>query len=107
MGYKRKVRVVFVSEGDPALAPLAVEQALTAADWLEARAANAATLAALLDWADLVVTLDTEADAQLPVLPGRVQHRHYPVEHNPEQELRQRIACMVGGLQLMERAAHE
>ena len=113
MGYKRKVRVAFLSEGDPSLAPLAAQIAAVAADWIEARAAwltrhegEAELLdSTLLAWADLVVTLDAMAEAQCPALPAGVLKRYYPVGKNPNEELQRRIAGMVGGLRLMERTA--
>jgi hypothetical protein len=119
MGYKRRAQVVFLSGHADGLAELAMQwTGQLASSWMEAR--GMALLSEKeqqvlsdedLAWADVLVTLDAAALAALPLLPSRVQHRHYPFERNEEDEaslhqrLRARILGMAGGMRLLENAA--
>lgn len=125
MGYKRRARVVFLGGLHPAPANLAAHYAhKSGAAWMEAQAAvlpgvpgEVAVLNnVMLDWADLVVTLDSAAQIHLPPLPDGVQHRHYPFEPIPPvadkaawgelvTRVRQRVEGMIGGMRLLEKAA--
>lgn len=74
----------------------------------------------LLSWADLVVTVCGHADEHCPALPAGVQKKHWPLE-NPAKasgteeeimatfratrdEIKHRVAGMIGGLQMMARS---
>lgn len=125
MGYKRRARIVFLGGAHPAPAKLAAHYAhKLGSDWIEARAAvlpgvvgEVAELDSdLLAWADLLVTLDAAALAARPPLRRGLQHRHYPFEPIPPAtdkaawsalavRVRERISGMIGGMQLLEKAA--
>ena len=125
MGYKRRARVVFLGGVHPAPANLATHYAHKfGAVWMEAQAAVLPGVAGevavldntMLDWADLVVTLDSMAQVNLPRLPSGVQHRHYPFEPIPPAadkaawgelaaRVRQRVEGMIAGMRLLEKAA--
>ena len=73
---------------------------------------------ALLEWADLVVTLDAEADRLCPALPAGVQKRCYafvdPVPagsaaayREMRDAIRQRIEGMIAGMKMLSRDARE
>ena len=73
---------------------------------------------ALLDWADLVVTLDAEADRLCPALPTGVQKRCYafvdPVPagsaaayREMRDAIRQRVEGMIAGMKMLSRDARE
>lgn len=144
MGYKRKAHIVFLSES-ASLAAMAEGFANSiGAEWMEARAAalSPATLDALtvqvmaeagieiaqkqfqlpieplLQWADLLVTLDAESEGHCPPLPPGVQKRHYPfpvLEADDDltgcrvlrDKVKARVEGMVGGMKLLEKAARE
>ena len=67
-----------------------------------------------LAWADLVITLDAAATAACPVISAHVQQRCYaftPPENKEDLRtvraaIQQRVAGMVGGMQLMEADAN-
>lgn len=101
MPYKRKARVLFL-DGDSGLAGLAAAIAgEVGGSWLEGRGSSLPPEATLLEWADLVVTLDEAAERDCPVLPKHAQRRHYPMRD--EGALRERVEGMVGGLRMMGR----
>jgi protein-tyrosine-phosphatase len=103
-------------------APEVVEVMAEAGCPLTARAAELCT-DSLLGWADLVVTMDAAADRKCASMPRGVQKRYYPLETtdmlaqgaeqrcNVYRALRDgigaRIAGMVGGMRLLQRAAAE
>ena len=73
---------------------------------------------ALLEWADLVVTLDAEADRLCPALPAGVQKRCYAfVDPAPagsaaayremRDAMRQRVEGMIAGMKMLARDARE
>ena len=73
---------------------------------------------ALLEWADLVVTLDAEADRLCPALPAGVQKRCYAfVDPMPagsvaayremRDAIRQRVEGMIAGMKMLTRDARE
>lgn len=133
MPYKRKVRILFLAYGDAYRARLAATLALRlGASLLEARACmlaparmrlspqalDQASLAvqevnsldeALLQWADLVICLDRQSDAECPALPASVQKRCYPyaAPHDAaslaalKRALEQRIAGIIGGIKML------
>lgn len=146
MGYKRKACILFVGSGSACLAQVAAAFAAEiGGDCMEARAAGfrpalSGKLAvkvmeeagvdirgqapellsdALLEWADLVVTLDEEADRRCPPLPAGVRKRHYtfacpPVAADMEvgcralrEQVRVAVEGIVGGMRMMEKAGRE
>lgn len=143
MGFKRRSRVVFLGGTSSLLPAIAVAHAVRlGAEWLETRAAVMGASAlpvagaleervrdlcgaldaakhldtALLEWADLIVTMDEAARRACPALPEGTQHRHYPFRE-PEQcqnepEIREicsaveaRILGMIGGMKLLAKAS--
>jgi arsenate reductase len=65
----------------------------------------------------LLVTLDAAALAARPPLRAGLQHRHYPFEPIPDvadkaawrelaARIRQRVEGMIGGMHLLQKAAH-
>lgn len=145
MGYKRKAHIVFLSAANRL--SLIAEQFANSlgSQWLVGRAAVLAAGsngtgviqimaevglsindeplplldATLLQWADLVVTMDNEARAACPPLPTGVQLRHYPFA-DPDcaqltlaecrqirDQVRARIEGMVGGMKLLQNASAE
>lgn len=126
MGYKRSARILFLSGLHAAPASLAAHYGnRLGAERLIARAAVLPNVggevpvldAALLEWADLLVTLDAAALAARPALRPGLQHRHYPFEPVPDSSdkigwsdfalrVRNRIEGMIGGLRLLENASH-
>lgn len=125
MGYKRRACIVFLGGTHPAPAKLAAHYAhKLGSDWIEARAAVLPGVAGevgeldsdTLAWADLLVTMDAVALAGRPPLRSGLQHRHYPFEPIPPAtdkaawsalavRVRERISGMIGGMQLLEKAA--
>jgi hypothetical protein len=99
--YKRKARVLFLDGGSGMAGVAAAIAGEVGGPWLEGLAASLPPDGALLEWADLVVTLDEDAERGCPALPGQVQRRHYPV--GDEAALRERISGMVGGMRMMGR----
>lgn len=97
MPFKRKARILFLDSGSGLAA-----DAMAYADspWLEARAATLPLYAALVDWADTVVTLDEQARQYCPPLPPRVTRRHYPAKG---LSLKEWVESMTGGLRLLAR----
>lgn len=139
MGFKRPVRVLFLCRDNSRTSLMAegLARAMAGA-WLEPRsagldpgAADAAGLASLtqsgidvaglhskpldaaaLAWADLVVTLDQDAEQRCPALPPRPQRRHFGCDPAAapdalREALRQRIEGMIGGLRMLQRDAAE
>lgn len=125
MAYKRLAQIVFLSGLHPAPANLAAHYAnRLGAQWMRARAAVLPGLRGdvpvlseeLIAWADLLVTLDTVALAARPPLRAGLQHRHYGFEPIPSAadksawrelaaDVRKRVEGMIGGMQMLERAA--
>lgn len=136
MGYKRKAHVLFVGSGDSCRAMMAAAFANTLGQrYMEARAAALhpgplapGPLGAMreagvemadqilypfdashLAWADLVVTLDEEADRACPTLHEWVQKRCYPFTppdnadslHRVRDAIKQRVEGMIGGMAMM------
>jgi hypothetical protein len=126
MAYKRHARIVFFCGSHPAPASLAAHYANTlGSEWMAARAAVLPGVTgevpvldeAMLAWADLLVTLDAAALAAKPPLRPGLQHRHYAFEPLPEvadkvawgelaAHIRQRVEGMIGGMRLLQKAAH-
>ena len=139
MGYKRKARIVFLAGSDGSFAAMAAGFANAlgakrmegkAAAFSHAPLASAAIAAMnesgislatenfsapeakLLQWADLVVTLDAVAEKCCPPLPAHVQKKHYPFETVEESNIaayrkvrdaiRERIEGMIGGMAMLE-----
>ena len=147
MGYKRKAHIIFLSEANQLSLMAATMANAYGVEWLEGRAvtlegvshvASTTSVAqvmqeiglelntqvqvldeALLQWADLVVTMDETVKNACPTLLPGVQLRHYPFPdpgavHVPLAECRQirdkvraRIEGMIGGMRLMQNAAVE
>lgn len=142
MGYKRKARIVFLAGSDGSLAAMAAGFANTlGAKWMEGKAAafsraplSSAVITAmhesgisllteglsapdakLLQWADLIVTLDAEAEKCCPPLPAHLQKKHYPIEtvvgsdiaayRKIRDAIRKRIEGMIGGMTMLEKDA--
>ena len=145
MGYKRKAHIVFLC-GANKLSLMAEGFANALGNqWLEGRAAvlavdaggscvyqvmseagvelsgrqGQALDAALLQWADLVVTMDEAAKAGCPPLPAGVQLRHYPFD-DPDSgqatltacrqirdQVRARVEGMIGGMKLLQKASSD
>lgn len=133
MPYKRKARIVFLAYGDVYRARLATAIALRLGqNFLEARACtlapvqplNLSALAAdqnqyademtaldgaAINWMDLLICLDAQAEALCPELPPRVQKRVYPYAAPTDAAslaalslaLEQRIAGIVGGIKMI------
>lgn len=101
MPYKRKARVLFLDGGSGLASVAATIAGETGGKWLEGRGMPSPPDEASLEWADLVVTLDGEAERVCPALPRHAQRRHYPVGN--EAALRERIEGMVGGMKMLER----
>lgn len=138
MGYKRKARIVFLAGSDASLAAMAATFANELGTaFMEAKAASfslhppdpaaiavmgelgiplsaeilSAPGPALLEWADLLVTLDAEAAQHCPPLPRNTQQKHYPFETamQPGTEayrtlrdaIRHRIEGMTGGMRML------
>ena len=150
MGYKRKARVIFLSSGNGSRSLMAAAFASQlGGEWMEGYAAvfseqspdplaievmqelgmDMAGLSASilneteLNGADLVVTMDPEADRRCPPLPAGVQKRGYffadPAEEGESapnskalyrqvrDQIRQRIQGMIGGMKLLQKASVE
>lgn len=142
MGYKRKARIVFLAGSDGNLAAMAAGFANSlGSKWMEGKAAafshaplapaaiaamheSAIVLAMenmpapdteLLQWVDLIVTLDAEAEKSCPPLPAHVQKKHYPFEpvegsdiatyRKVRDVIRARIEGMIGGMSLLDKDA--
>jgi len=100
--YKRKARVLFLDGGSGLAGRAAAIAGEVGGPWLEGQCSSLPPDGALLEWADLVVTLDDEAERGCPAaLPRQVQRRHYAV--GDEAALRQRVEGMVGGVRMMGR----
>lgn len=73
----------------------------------------AAPDAKLLQWADLIVTLDAEAEKCCPPLPTHLQKKYYPFEpvegpnitayRKLRDAIRTHIEGMIGGMAMMEK----
>ncbi|WP_455380490.1 hypothetical protein [Acidihalobacter prosperus] len=99
MPYKRPARVLFVST-ESSWAKTAFLYAKThGAHWLEPRIGEPLSGNQTLTWADLVVTLDSAARANLPSMPPRVRQVHWAVEG--EHDIKYHIRSMVGGMRML------
>ncbi len=100
--YKRRARLAFAGDG----AERAV--AITAAsidEWAEARVAplaDAEQLAEAMAWADLLVSLDGEAEGRCSAPPVGTRHVHWPVAETDDLEAR--INGLAGGMRLLARS---
>jgi len=146
--YKRKARVLFVCTGNSCRSQMAEGWANhLGSEWLEARSAgieahgkNPRAIAVMretgvdishqestkltpgmLDWADLVVTVCSHADEHCPILPPRVQKKHWPLEDPAKtqgteaeileifrvtrDEIRGRVEGMIGGMKMLARTS--
>ena len=110
MPFKRRLRLVFVAIDHPDWAQEAVRLAETGAgERIEPRAASPAETG-ILEWADLVLTLEDCAARALPALPARVQLRHLDLSGNAEERavrIVERLSGIVGGLDLLARGDGE
>jgi hypothetical protein len=110
MPFKRRLRLVFVALDHPEWAQEAVDLAEHSAwTWIRARAASPAETG-ILEWADLVLTLEDRAARALPALPARVQVRHLDLAGNAEAraaQIAERLRGIVGGLKLLGRGDGE
>lgn len=100
MGYKRPARVIFLGPSPLVAAAMSAATEL-GADWLEPNT----TRPPASGWADLVITLDASSQAALPALPGTTRHKHWPAQ-SPE-DVRKRVAGMLGGMRLLARLPDE
>lgn len=105
MGYKRKARIVFLAD-NPHLASMAAELgSQLGSAWLECRAVPLMqTSSELLQWADLLITLDGVAQQNHPGLPPTTQHRHCPCPYpaNARNCLTAHIQSLVGGMKMLD-----
>jgi hypothetical protein len=110
MPFKRRLRLVFAALDHPDWAQEAVRLAEAGAgERIEPRAASPAE-AAVLEWADLVLTLEDSAARALPALPARVQVRHLDLAGNAEARAAQivpRLRSIVSGLELLARSERD
>ena len=105
MGYKRKAHVVFLAE-NARLADAATELGNQLGGvWLECRTAPLRqTGSELVQWADLLITLDGVAQQNCPARLPTVQHRHWPC---PDQAsihdcLAAHIQSLLGGMKILD-----
>lgn len=91
--YKRRARILFLAT-DPADAACACAAARELGPaWVDA-------LTVPDDGpVDLIVSLDPDAACRLP--PGHVPHKHWPVTAPRADDIRQRVAGLVGGMRLL------
>lgn len=103
MGYKRRVRVLFVDGGSGAAARALDLSRELGEGRLEARAAAVAD-EDMLGWADLVVTMVDRVGDALPGIRGKVSRTWaLPVSAGARDEaLRERVLGLVGGIRLLE-----
>jgi len=105
VGYKRKARVVFLAD-DSHLASMAAELGnQLGSAWLECRAVPFTQASSeLLQWADLLVTLDSVAQQNRPRLPPTTQHRHCPCPDpaNAHDCLAAHIHSLLGGMKILD-----
>ena len=110
MPFKRRLRLVFAALDHPDWAQEAVRLAAAGAgERIEPRAASP-TEVGILEWADLVLTLEDCAARALPALPSRVQVRHLDLAGNAEERavrIAERLRGIVGGLNLLARSDGE
>lgn len=104
MGYKRKARIVFLAENSH-LASMAAELGnQLGSAWLECRAVPLMqTSRELLQWADLLITLDGVAQQNHTGLPPTTQYRHCPCP-NPASAhdcLTEHIQSLLGGMKIL------
>jgi hypothetical protein len=100
VAYTRRARVLFL--GPPELAATAAESALELGpEWLEPSTAEAPASG----WADLVITLDRASHDSLPVLAATTRHKHWNAD--TRDEVRKRVAGMVGGMRLLARLSED
>lgn len=101
MPYKRRARVLFISQ-KPSWVTIACLYAKTiGADWIDPRPGKLPLQEDMLSWPDLVVTLDKTTQATLPILPPLVRNVHWAVEG--ENDIQYHICGMIGGMQLLSR----
>jgi len=110
MPFKRRLRLALVALDHPEWAQEAVDLAdASAGERIEPRAASPAETG-ILEWADLVLTLEDCAARALPALPARVQVRHLDLAGNAEAraaQIAERLRGIVGGLKLLARGDGE
>jgi hypothetical protein len=106
MPFKRRLRLAFAALDHPHWAQEAVRLAEAGAgERIEPRAASPAETG-ILEWADLVLTLEDSAARALPTLPSRVQVRHLGLAGDAEAraaQIAERLRGIVGGLNLLAR----
>lgn len=104
MGYKRKARILFVAENFQLAEMAAGLGNQLGSAWLECRAVPLMQNSnELLQWADLLVTLDDAAQQNKPSLPPTTQHRHCPCP-NPASAhdcLTTHIHSLLGGMKII------
>lgn len=105
MGYKRKARILFLAEATH-LASMAAELGnQLGSAWLECRAMPLAQPGSeLLQWADLLITLDSVAQQNRPRLPPTAQHRHCPCPDPASAHdcLVAHIHSLLGGMKMLD-----
>ena len=96
--YKRRVKILFMGTvARKQIANLAACE--LGADWLEVATSANIPFA----WADLIVTLDESALAQLLALPASTHHKHWTMDHATPADIHQRVLGMIGGLRMLAR----
>lgn len=96
--YKRSARIIFL--GNQQLRDWANKAcAHYGSHWLESKEATLTSL----DWADLVITLDADALKNLPELPRQTRHKHWPLDHENEKTVTQKVLGMIGGMKMLAR----
>lgn len=98
----------------PGTADLALTEAVGKATGTPVEGVSIPMDATALAWADLLVTLDAQAAMACPSPGPGQQLRHYPVVEGDGDEpallcerIRRRVAGMVGGMRMLQRAAAE
>lgn len=104
MGYKRKARIVFLAESVQ-LADMAAELGnKLGRAWLECRTVPLAHPSSdLLQWADLIITLDEVAQQNHPKLLHTAQQRHCPCPNMADAHdcLATHIQSLLGGMRIL------
>ncbi len=91
--YKRRARILFVATDPADVACAQAAIGACGARWAEAAADARDTPI------DLVVTLDDDAARGLPAI--AVPHKHWPIGAPRAEDIRQRVAGLVGGMRLL------
>lgn len=123
--YKRKAQVIFLDcTGSGAASTAARLTRELGPEWAEARAATLDADThdggisrlddALKEWADLIVYFDPQTGAKATPLPASTRLKHWPLEHDHgdpspalTDELRQRVAGMIGGMRMLSRLSSD